>query len=382
MLTLLIINFMNPENVKNHPMESASVASAAAAVGLDDLSSPLRWLAWRHPALEAYEPRWCAGAPEHDKEALGRARIHQVDALVVHGCSIAAVPLAAADLFVDVLYPAGCRTVVMTGGVGRETGALWLDVAMRGMTGLFGSSASWTRQPLHVDLPAQGLSSKPVLDGFSHDMPTEELLCYCSEADVFLEIFICRCRDRGLERIAFCGNPLAEAGHHAGSGADHCCVYLETASTHGGTNVEFSRATLAKLKIDPAKAQLAVVQHPQMQRRACLTWAKQTGREQGSILGWTLSPVEEDVGRSSLQMLRYALGEFERIQAYSRSDKGFIDMPEGFPYAHATALATLDRSGLIPTDLQPGLCGRMPVKLAIGNYAARVDSTCPSIVRT
>ena len=61
----------NPQGAK--PMEAASVASAAAEVGLDDLSSPLRWLAWRHPALEAYEPRWCAGGPEHDKHALGRA---------------------------------------------------------------------------------------------------------------------------------------------------------------------------------------------------------------------------------------------------------------------------------------------------------------------
>ena len=49
--------------------EALSVASAAA--GLDDLSSPLRWLAWRHPALEAYEPRWSAGGPEVNKEALG-----------------------------------------------------------------------------------------------------------------------------------------------------------------------------------------------------------------------------------------------------------------------------------------------------------------------
>ena len=42
-------------------------------------------------------------------------------ALVVHGCSMVAVPHAAADLFVDVLYPAGCRVIILTGGVGRET---------------------------------------------------------------------------------------------------------------------------------------------------------------------------------------------------------------------------------------------------------------------
>ena len=39
------------------------------------------------------------------------------------------VPQSAADLFVDVLHPSGCRAVIFTGGVGRETAPLWDELA-------------------------------------------------------------------------------------------------------------------------------------------------------------------------------------------------------------------------------------------------------------
>lgn len=165
-----------------------------------------------------------------------------------------AVPQGAADLFVDVLHPAGCRCVILTGGVGRETPPLWRELAERGLAGLFcgEADAAWAAGtlPAQVVLHTQGGRVKPVLDRVDLAMPPEELRRYCSEADVFLEVFCARCAERGLP-LHFGGNPMAGELHPPAEGTDpqavHArpAVFIETASTHTGTNVEYARGTLA-----------------------------------------------------------------------------------------------------------------------------------------
>ena len=288
----------------------------------------LRYLAWRHERLAHYDPAWRA-------IAMGVRPL--VDALIVHGSSFVACPLGAADLFVDVLYPAGCRTVLLTGGVGRETPPLWTELVDRGLTGLF-STQPWSREhpPHEVELRSQRVR-KPVLDGVDLQMAPEALRQYASEADVFLELFVSRCRERGLLDVVFGGNPMAEEGRagrapqRAGGGAAHGAtarVYLETASTHTGTNVEYSRQTLAMLGLGTCPT-LAVVQQPQLQLRTCCTWEKQTGARP---LGWTVRPSPGATGRSTVEMLRYALGELKRLPPYAAPDKGFCTMPADFPH--------------------------------------------------
>ena len=103
------------------------------------MEAPLAYLARRSPSLADYDP---PPAP-----ALATSWTLQgsvPSALVVHGCSMVAVPSAAADLFVDVLYPAGCRIIVLTGGVGRETPPLWRELVDRGLTALF-ADEPWAR---------------------------------------------------------------------------------------------------------------------------------------------------------------------------------------------------------------------------------------------
>ena len=83
------------------------------------MDAPLAYLARRSPSLADYDP---PPAP-----ALAASWTFQGSvpaALVVHGCSMVAVPHSAADLFVDVLYPAGCHVIILTGGVGRDAAAL------------------------------------------------------------------------------------------------------------------------------------------------------------------------------------------------------------------------------------------------------------------
>eukprot|EP00908_Phaeocystis_cordata_P013688 Transcript_2475.p1 GENE.Transcript_2475~~Transcript_2475.p1 ORF type:complete len:369 (+),score=92.18 Transcript_2475:81-1109(+) len=242
-------------------------------------------------------------------------------ALVVHGCSMVAVPQAAADLFVDVLYPAGCRVILLTGGVGRETPPLWKELAERGMTGLF-ADAPWARDatPKQVTLRTQGGVVKPVLDHVALEMPPDELRRYCAEADIFLEIVCARCRERGLP-LQFGGNPMG--GDFSRPDGAAPCIFIETASTHTGTNVAFSASSLELLGF-AAPLSVAVVQQPQLHMRTTLTWEKQTG---AAPLAWTVRPTEAALGRPRAELLRYALGELKRIPAYAASDKAFCVLP-------------------------------------------------------
>ena len=135
----------------------------------EDLNAALLYLARRSPALTTYEP------PPAPVRAGGWVLTTGMvpSALVVHGCSMVAVPEAAADLFVDVLHPAGCRNILLTGGVGRETPPLWRELAERQMTALF-SDAPWeaSQPPKQVLLRTQGIV-KPVLDHVALEMPPE-----------------------------------------------------------------------------------------------------------------------------------------------------------------------------------------------------------------
>lgn len=294
----------------------------------------LNYLARRSPSLAQYEP------PPAQPPAGGwhwEGAVPQ--ALVVHGCSMAAVPQAAADLFVDVLYPAGCRTILITGGVGRETPPLWKDLHQRGMTSLF-AHEPWEPDatPTAAILRTQGSEIKPVLDHVDLDMPPNKLRQYCTEADVFLEIICARCRERGL-KLRFGGNPMVTQATHTlnllecGNLRVKCvsaegdpCIYIETASTHTGTNVEYSRTSLKLLLGEEALAtpSVVVVQQPQLHLRTTLTWEKQTGV---APLAWTLQPTEAAVGRPLSEMRKYALGEYRRIPAYAAADKDFCVLP-------------------------------------------------------
>lgn len=305
---------------------------------MKDANAVLEWLAWRHEALAGYEPP----PPDNlEPQTLAGPELPKFDALVVHGCSMVAVPLGAADLFVDVLYPAGCRTVVITGGVGRETPPLWAELADRGMAALFGSNAShaWSGAadaagpPESVLLPSQG-ASKRVAKEVDLQLPPEEAREFCSEAEVFLELFAKRCQERGL-RVRYGGNPMASPISQGS--ADEAVVYVETASTHTGTNVEYATSTLQLLGLGTDK--IVVVQQPQLHRRTCLTWHKQSGHVP---YGWTIRPTEASTGRSIAEMFRYALGEAQRIPAYAAADKDFCTWPNDFPHELVASLEALE----------------------------------------
>ena len=249
---------------------------------MEDLVKVLRWLAERHPSLADYEPpgkilRAVAAGP-------------RVDALVVHGCSMVAVPSGAADLFVDVLHPAGCRAVVLTGGVGRETLPLWAELAERNLTALFGVSWASNAPPSHVVLPAQGGATKPVLDGFNVNTPPEVLREYASEADVFLEIFLARCRERGLH-VEWWKLLAGDATTVPGTAIDSVArEYPQTAPTHTGTNVSSAagpRVTGQRLRWWG---------HSSLRLTGtCATWQKQLGV---APIGWTLYRTRPDGSHS------------------------------------------------------------------------------------
>ena len=220
---------------------------AASARLVADATTVLEFLAWRSECLCHYNPPEEQPPPRAGNDD---ALPIQVDAMVVHGNSMAAVPLGAADLYCDLLVRAGCKTVLLTGGVGRETPPLWTELADRGLTAPF-ADAPWPRDtpPSHVRLPCQNVT-KPVLQGVDLTIAPDDLRQYASEADVFLELFVARCRERGVH-VAFGGNPMADQPASAAPppstqpGPATPRVFLETASTHTGTNVEFSRASLA-----------------------------------------------------------------------------------------------------------------------------------------
>lgn len=313
----------------------------AARLRLLDCQLVLEWLAWRDQRL-AYDPP--TGEDKVSSSCLSGPR---VDALVIHGSSFTSCPIGAADLFIDMLHPAGCRHVLLTGGVGRETPPLWDELAERGLTAQVGWNKPWAcgLPPPQVDLPTQGVRGKKVLAGVDLAMEPERLREFCTEADVFLELFVSRCHARGLH-VSFGGNPMAQqttalpsAGEPEVGGAAR--VYLETASTHTGTNVEYSRATLAAIGFGP-DAELAVVQQPQLHMRTCLTWEKQTGKRP---LGWTVRPTEAATGRSTSEMLKYALGELQRIPSYA-AKKGFCAMPSDFPHQLVQSVVAFEPSFL------------------------------------
>lgn len=353
--------------------------SAAREAGLPDPTAPLRWLAWRDERVENYDPPQSALSLEHKPTSLfracwpapaatrasGVAGLPRVDALIVAGCAMVCIPIGAADFFVDVLYPGGCRVVVLSGGLGRGTLPLWRELTEKKLTKLFGASEPWQpgTQPESVTLPSQG-TTKPVLDGFDvAHMPPEQVRSYACEADVFLELFCERCAVRGLE-VVFGGNPMADGDgwsqtQQHSEAQTSAYVYLETASTNTGANVQFSRNTLAKVGVELEGATCAVVQHPQAHRRTCLTWQKQVG---SPPLGWTLRPTPQDLGVSEAEMLLYALGEHRRITAYAAPEKGFVHMPEDFPHDFTPPLAQLEPK--LIEIIKAGLAGGSPTAYA------------------
>lgn len=351
---------------------SAPLVAAALDAGIKDIDAPIRWLAWRDEKLEAYEPGMATAMPPLLE--LGCAEETMCHALVVCGSAMASVPVDAASLFVDVLYPAGCRAVVMSGGVGRGTLALWRELVERELTAPFGCSGPWGvgAQPESVHLPTQK-RSKPVLsesDGVPDSL--EERRRYCSEADIMLELFVAQCRARGLD-VRFGGDPMAGGGHlrdenesdvartpseDVQSMAD-AFVYLETASTNSGANCALSAQTLSALGFEMATANVALVQHPQAHRRACLTWEKQMGRRP---MGWCPAPTEKNLCVSNAEMLLYALGEFRRIETYSDPSKGFLVMPRDFPSHFVGQLSSLEP--LLRNLIEDGLRGGGPTAYA------------------
>jgi len=341
------------------PVPSSSpLAAAALAAGIKDIDAPIRWLAWRDKKLEAYEPGMTAIPPLLEVGCGDETVCH---ALVVCGSAMASVPIHAASLFVDVLYPAGCRTVVMSGGLGRGTLALWRELVERELTAPFGWPEPWDvgAQPESVHLSTQK-RSKPVLsesDGVPDSL--EERRTYCSEADVMMELFVEQCRARGLE-VRFGGDPMAGGGHLpddnesdiAGTPSEDAFIYLETASTNSGANCALSAQTLRALGFDMATVNVALVQHPQAHRRACLTWEKQMGWRP---MGWCPAPTEENLSVSNAEMLLYALGEFRRIESYADQSKGFLVMPRDFPRDFVGQLSSLEP--LLRSLIEDGLRG-------------------------
>ena len=294
------------------------------------MEAPLAYLARRSPSLADYDP-----PPTPALATSWTLQGSVPSALVVHGCSMVAVPHAAAALFVDVLYPAGCRIIVLTGGVGRETPPLWRELVDRGLTALF-ADEPWARDeaPADVILRTQGGLTKPVLNRVDLEMPPNELRQYCAEADIFLEIVCSRCRERGLP-LRFGGNPMS--GEWSRPDGTHPFIYIETASTHTGTNVTFSAATLELLGLS-APPSVVVVQQPQLHMRTTLTWEKQTGV---APLAWTPRPTEAALGRPLSELVKYAQGEFTRIPAYAAEGKAFCVLPadwESVGQAHKQAV--------------------------------------------
>ena len=136
-------------------------------------------------------------------------------------------------------------------------------------------------KPADVILRTQGGLTKPVLNRVDLEMPPNELRQYCAEADIFLEIVCSRCRERGLP-LRFGGNPMS--GEWSRPDGTHPFIYIETASTHTGTNVAFSAATLELLGLS-APPSVVVVQQPQLHMRTT-----HLGEADGAPLAWPDRP--------------------------------------------------------------------------------------------
>ena len=105
--------------------------------------------------------------------------------------------------------------------------------------------------------------------------------------------------------MRFGGDPNASECAQLKSDADAvsdsvASVYLETLSTNSGANCALSAQALSTLGHNVSRANVALVQHPQAHRRACLTWEKQFGR---SPMGWCPRATEETLGVSNAEML-------------------------------------------------------------------------------
>lgn len=105
----------------------------------------------------------------------------------------------------------------------------------------------------------------------------------------------------GGDPNAAAAEPGAQADTPLGSTA---FAYLESASTNSGENCVLSAQTLRRLGHDVQVANVALVQHPQAHRRACLTWEKQFER---SPMGWCPRATEANLSVSNAEMLLYAL---------------------------------------------------------------------------
>ena len=121
------------------------------------------------------------------------------------------------------------------------------------------------------------------------------------------------------------------------------CIYIETASTHTGTNVEYSRTSLKLLLGEEALAtpSVVVVQQPQLHLRTTLTWEKQTGV---APLAWTLQPTEAAVGRPLSEMRKYALGSTDGYLHMPRPTRTFASCPRtGRPRGRSTPASSRRR---------------------------------------
>jgi len=328
--------------VKEDKRWAVDLLTRASQEGLGDtpaaLAVPLNYLAFRNPSLALYEQK---AGPLNPKLALGPwlpASI-RCQALVICGSAMTAVPMQAADLFVDVLYPAGCRTVILTGG-GLRNVALCNDLVERELTAAVGAKEPWPigKLPKTVTLQKQGVS-KPVLEA-SATVPTsaEDRQRFCSEADVMLELFVLRCSRRGLE-VHFGGDETATDDGSLATPSSVPRAYVERKSQTTGESCAFSRALLGHLGHDlVAKgANVAIVQHPQAQLRTVLTWEKQAGK---SPMAWCPRPSAAELEVSLASMLLYALGEFQCIQKHA--SEGICLMPPDFPFSLVGPLGNLE----------------------------------------
>lgn len=223
--------------VKEDKRWAVDLLTRASQEGLGNtpaaLAAPLNYLAFRNPSLALYEQK---AGPLNPKLALGPwlPASMRCQALVICGSAMTAVPMQAADLFVDVLYPAGCRTVILTGG-GLCNLALCNDLVERELTAAVGTKEPWPigTQPKTVTLQKQGVS-KPVLEA-SAAVPTsaEERQRFCSEADVMLELFVLRCSRRGLD-VHFGGDETSTDDGSLSSPSSVPRAYVERTSQTTG----------------------------------------------------------------------------------------------------------------------------------------------------
>lgn len=330
------------------------------AAGLADLQAPIDWLAWRDSRVEGYEPPRNRGdaaaarvvdSPSPPPPPMGASGVSSCHALVVCGSTMAEVPIDVADLFVDVLHPAGCQTVVLSGGVGRGTLSLWRELVEKGLAHEF-TAVGWPgdTQPASVALRAQG-GEKPVLAA-ADDVPQDlaERRRFCCEADVMLELFCRQVERRGME-VRFGGDPMADgrdlratAEGEAARSRGVAFVYLESASTNSGANCQLS----SRVVVGNARHGGRGRRHGGGGAHPGPTGAPARVPYVGEA-GWTAAPRvvprangEQPQWRDAGGAAPVRLGELRRIQAYAEPSKEFLVIPPDFPCAFVEPLASLE----------------------------------------